>query len=370
MRHCLVFFALFCTACASREPHDLAAILEPIRAKTGIPALGGAIVTSEGLQALGAVGLRSAEAQQQVSVEDQWHIGSCTKSMTATLAARLVEQGLLRWESTVGEVLAPSMPSLHPAWGNVQLLWLLNHRSGMSFNFPDSLWTAMVERVESPREQRRWVVEATLAKGPEQEPNTVTAYSNAAYILVGVMLEQLAQSSWEELIAREVFTPLGMTHTGFGAPGTAGALDQPLGHAKEEGGWSPVEVGPSADNPAATGPAGTVHTTLGDWARFAAAHLRGAAGDESFLKRDSWAMLQTPVTPDATTTAGWQLGQSDWSGGPLLSHLGSNSLWVAQISLAPAKDLAILLVTNLGDDAAEPAFGESLVKLVEESKRF
>jgi CubicO group peptidase (beta-lactamase class C family) len=40
-----------------------------------------------------------------VTLDDRWHLGSCTKSMTASLAAMLIEDGLLRWDTTVGEIL-------------------------------------------------------------------------------------------------------------------------------------------------------------------------------------------------------------------------------------------------------------------------
>src|SRR3954469_12769597 len=71
----------------------------------------------------------------------------------------------------------------------------------------------------------------------------------------------------------KLFRPLGMTTAGFSAPGTRAKNDQPRGH-KPDG--TPVEPGPAADNPFAIGPAGTVHCSIGDWAKFAAATLPSA----------------------------------------------------------------------------------------------
>jgi hypothetical protein len=53
-----------------------------------------------------------------------------------------------------------------------------------------------------------------------------------------------------------------------------------------------------------------------------------------------------------------------WAGGKLLRHLGSNNFWVAEASLAPRKNFAVLIVTNLGDDAAEAPFKDLLAALV------
>ena len=75
----------------------------------------------------------------------------------------------------------------------------------------------------------------------------------------------------------ELFGPLGMTSAGFGAPGEpADARRSPGDTAAPSRG--PVEPGPNADNPPAIGPAGTVHASLADWAKYAALHLRGAQG--------------------------------------------------------------------------------------------
>ena len=313
-------------------------------------------MTSEGLEAVGAVGLRSSEDSVEVTSDDRWHLGSCTKALTATLVARLVERGQLTWETTLGGVFGASVPEMAPAWKDVPLLWLVCHRSGASLNFSKELWDRMEARGGTTREQRRSFVAAGLKVAPDTPPNTATVYSNAAFLLAGAMLEELTDTSWEELVRREVFEPLGMKSTGFGAPGTPGKLDQPLGHTRGTEGWKPIALGPEADNPAVVGPAGTVHTTLADWARFVRAHLRGEGDDESYLERASWQKLHTPGGSDWTYSPGWIVTEADWAGGKLLRHLGSNTCWVSEASLAPARDFAVLLVTNLGDDAAEQPF--------------
>ena len=48
---------------------------------------------------------------------------------------------------------------------------------------------------------------------------------------IGAMLEEATGTSWEELVRREVFEPLGMTNAGFGAPLGGGREAQPCGHA-------------------------------------------------------------------------------------------------------------------------------------------
>ena len=63
-------------------------LLEPIRQKYGLPSLAGAIVTSKGLIAIDAVGVRKSGTTVPVTADDMWHLGSDTKSMTAHWRSR------------------------------------------------------------------------------------------------------------------------------------------------------------------------------------------------------------------------------------------------------------------------------------------
>lgn len=349
---------------APSQPRDLSALLAPVVQKSGLPAIGVAVVTSEGLVGIGTVGVRSSGRPEQVTIHDQWHIGSCTKTITATLAARLVDRGLLAWDTKVGDVLGPLVPKMDASWKHVTLEQLLCHRSGSPHNFDDTIWENTVRAGKPLREQRRVLVVDALSSPLKNKPNTETRYSNAGYIIAGVMLEQLTDSPWEALVKKEVFAPLGMKHTGFGAPGKPGKSDQPTGHKRAESGWSAVELGPNADNPAVTGPAGTVHTTLADWSRFLAAHLQGARGNQSFLKTATWKRLHTVGGKGWDYSPGWAVSQPPWADGTLLSHMGSNGFWLAQASLALNKDIAVLIVTNVSDDAVEAPFKEILAAIV------
>lgn len=359
----LSWLVLILQQSAPTQPRDLSALIAPIMQKSDLPAIGVAVVTSDGLIGAGTVGVRSYGSPDKVTTNDQWHIGSCTKTMTATLAARLVDRGLLVWDSKVGDLLGPLIPKMDASWKNVTLEQLLCHRSGCPRNFDDAIWERTVRSGMSPRDQRRVLVVNALSSLLKTKPNTETNYSNAGYIIVGVILEQITDSSWEALVQKEVFEPLGMKHTGFGAPGNPGKRDQPMGHLRTKTGWSPVEPGPNADNPVVTGPAGTVHTTLSDWSRFLAAHLQGARGNQSFLKTASWKRLHTAFK-DGEYSPGWVVSQQPWAGGMLLSHMGSNNYWLAQASLAINKDFAVLIVTNVSDDAVETPFKEILAAVI------
>ncbi len=81
--------------------------------------------------ARGAVGLRRAGSDVAATTGDKFHIGSCTKSRTATLAAMLVEEGKLTWQTKLADVLPELAGSMHPDYRAVTLEQLLAHRAGV-----------------------------------------------------------------------------------------------------------------------------------------------------------------------------------------------------------------------------------------------
>lgn len=342
---------------ASAKSAALAVLVEAERKNANLPGLGAAIVSSKGLQSLAVAGFRAWPTGPKILPGDQWHLGSCTKAITATLAARLIEQKRLRWDSTIGELIRSDMDT---AWRKVPLLWLLSHRSGASMNFDQDLWERMVARGGPLIDQRRFFVTEVLKQPPQVKPGSQTLYSNAGFMIAGAMIEAATRTPWERLVKRDIFDRLGMQASGFGPPGR----DQPSGHIRAaQGGWQPAPAGASADNPAATGPAGTVHCSLADWARFTAAHLNGFKGRGSFLSPASWNVLHRPAAPDWNYSPGWQINHGASPSDLVLQHLGSNGYWVAQATLFPARDRAVLIVTNVADEAAEPVFSRLLERL-------
>ncbi len=325
---------------------DISGILEPIRVKHRLPALGAAIVTGQGLQSVGVAGVRKAGTDVPATADDLWHLGSDTKAMTAYLIAALVEQGKLKWDTTVGE----SFPELaaaaaSPKFKTITLRELLSHRSGLPGNIP---W-GLIPRTQEITEQRLAAVKAASSARLNSAPGTTFLYSNLGYVVAGAMAEKAAGEAWEELMRKIVFEPLGMKSAGFGGVGTPGQIDQPWGHATN--GQPVKENGPAADNPPVMGPAGTVHCTLADWAKFIADILRGARGEKALLNPALYEMLQTPAFED-NYAYGWIVVNRDWGGGRVLTHSGSNTMNLAVAWVAPLRDIAVLIVTNQGPPAA------------------
>src|SRR5690606_16090689 len=98
-------------------------------------------------------------------------------------------------------------------------------------------------------------------------------YSNAGFTIAGAMLEQATGKPFGELLTEHLFEPLGMSSAGFGNPATRTRPEQPHGHRMVNGKPVAIPPGPRDDNPSAITPAGRVHASIMDFARYASFHL-------------------------------------------------------------------------------------------------
>jgi CubicO group peptidase (beta-lactamase class C family) len=384
-------------------PVNVDAILRSILGRGGERfGMAAAVLRGERIIAQGAAGVRKRGAAERITLGDRFHLGSAAKAMTATLVAMLVEEGKLNWTTTLGELFAGTVKPMHPAWEKVTLRQVLAHRAGLRFD-PDGLARVFnlfrasyaslrsgPELMRPPRsrlgtvpQQRLEIARQALSRPPGIPPDTKYWYSNEGYILAGAVLEHLTGRAWEDLMRERLFQPLGISTGGFGPPGTAGKTDQPWGHSSILG--KPLDPGsPAAEFPLFYSPAGLVHMTITDWARFIVLHLRGDPANPhchaALLKLDTFAELHAVVpatiskgwfmrgitrlatgdaTPAVTYCAGWFISPAGWAKGTRPGDTGrrlwtggSNARWNCVTSIAPELDFAVLVMCNRGLDIA------------------
>lgn len=334
-----------------------------------LPALAAAAVRNGEIVAAGAVGTRKAGEQIPVTLNDRFHLGSDTKAMTALLAATLVESGKLKWDSTVAEVFPELTDSMEPTLRPVTLTQLLSHTSGIPGDNEEI--GALLQRATLQEgnldDIRYWIVQQWCLQPLASVPGTKFAYSNMGYLFAGAMIERVARATWEELITERVFIPLGLNSAGLGPQSSPGKVDAPLGHAVVDGKIKPFLAGPNGDNPLYLGPAGTVHMSVLDFARWAGWNAgEGKRGPHlvspATLKKLHTPIVTLPLPPDSSPGSspshyclGWGKTSVDWAPEQLLSHSGSNQKNLAFIFVDPQKDFAEVLMTNIYDKKAEQA---------------
>ena len=337
------------------------ATLDAVFAEHAPVALGAAVVGKDGVTWSGVRGVRQVGGSEPVSIRDRWHLGSNTKAMTAALYARLVEQGRARWDAPLNELFPDIV--IDAGWAGRTLEDFLHHRAGLADATAMGMPWLMTARAD-PRslpEQRTALTAAFLNAAPAGTPGAF-GYANGNYVIAGAAIERITGGSWEDAMTAELFAPLGMTSAGFGPPQTdADGGANAWAHVGEGAARQAVAPGPNADNPLALGPAGTVHATLEDYARFLAVFLNEGAG---WLTPASVQRLSTPVeTPPPAYAAGWiVLPTRPWAQGRPLVHEGSNTMWHVVAAVAPKAGVAIVTVVNEGlGNPAPNALMERLV---------
>jgi CubicO group peptidase (beta-lactamase class C family) len=226
-------------------------------------------------------------------------------------------------------------------------------------------------RGESLIEVREAYARIALGAALVHPPRGAFLYSNAGFVVAGHVAEVATGKPWEELVTELLFRPLGMTSAGFGPPGAPDVYDAPRGHATGRA----IEPGSQADNPPVLGPAGTVHATLADWAKFVALHLEGCHGDVRVgaitLTRDAFAVLHRPYDgPGQGYALGWVVDRRPWAGGDgtTLWHNGSNTLWYCVTWLGPENRVAMLATTNEASPRAARAVDAAIGLMLERAK--
>jgi CubicO group peptidase (beta-lactamase class C family) len=320
-----------------------------------IPAMAVLVIRHGAIAGEAARGVRAGPSSPPVMTSDLWHIGSDTKAMTATLVARLVERGVLEWTAPLARELPALASSMRPGYRGITLVDMFAHRAGFKDLIDSDFYNAFYTDKRPLHAQRLAYLRMALAQPPAYPPGTQNLYSNRGALLAAFIAEEKTGASWEALMRREIFAPLGMRSAGFGPTVTR----QNLGHDKTV----PVS-GTKADDPAVLAPAGGVHLSMDDWARFAIDQMQGEHGRGKLLRAETYRFLHTGQG-GTIYGLGWGVrAELDGLKGRFLTHAGSNGFWWARIVLVPDMESGVLIAANVGPDAGADKASEAIEKAI------
>lgn len=284
-------------------------------------------------------GQANAETGEALKADSVFQVASVSKQVAALGVMRLVEMGKIGLDDPVEKYLTRwhLPPSAFDANG-VIIRRLLSHTAGLSLsgywgNEPaDALPT--LEESLSGRNSSGTAVAITA------EPGSAHRYSGGGYTLLQLLVEEVSGMPFAAFMEQEVLGPLGMTASSFDwRQIPESSLAQ--GHDERS------RVLPSYRYPeqAAAG----LHTTIGDLGSFVIGELKSYDGS-GILKRKSLDQVYKPVAQFSslgeTVYAGLGHFISRVSGTDVVSHDGSNRGWKANITMIPAKQAGITIMTN------------------------
>lgn len=313
---------------------------EALAEQPSVPAVGAVLIKHDRVQEAEVRGVRRNDRSDPVKISDIWIIGSDAKAMTATMIARLVDRGVLRWNERLDEMLPEVARQGRQDYRAVTLVQLLSHRAGLPHDIVDQKQLELIGQSHQHTPAERLVyIRLALNDPPINRPGSTFSYSNTGYLIAAAATERATGRSYEALMRAEVFAPLGMRSAGFGAPGK----EQPSGHVHGH-------PATNADqNPDFFAPAGNIHLSLADWARFCLDQMDGSRGRGRLLRQHTYQFMQTPQ-PDSEYGLGWGVvSEVGGRAGPALVHAGSDGNWFAQAVLFPKFQSGALVISNAGD---------------------
>lgn len=153
-------------------------------------------------------GLAERRFGMPIDRQTKFHIGSMNKMFTAVAVAQLVEAGKLSWDDTLAQRV-PEYPD-HEAAKKITVWQLLHHTARLGdFLVPE--FFAQREKFANPADYLDLVARQPRVNDPGKDWN----YSNAGYVLLGRIIENVSRESYFDYIGRHVFAPAGMDASGF-----------------------------------------------------------------------------------------------------------------------------------------------------------
>jgi CubicO group peptidase (beta-lactamase class C family) len=315
---------------------DLQELLESSSEAHGVP---GAVVgiSQQGCETFLASGVASVETASPVDADTMFHVGSTTKTVTATAALALAREGLLSLDAPVRDYLPEFELADRSAADGVLVRHLLTHRAGFMGD---------VEVAESWDDGALRQSVNTFATAPQLfAPGEQLAYSNGGYILLGAVLEAVTSEPYEALVKRLVLDPLGMAQSWL-LPWDVANRPHAVGHVVREDGPRAV---PGWGATRAINPAGGLVSTARDQLRYAGYHLDGTTPGTAPLPEADRLDMQSPqgVAPPPLREVGmpWLLRRR---GEVLLVEHGGNfvNLQISGFLMVPERQFAVTVLTN------------------------
>jgi CubicO group peptidase (beta-lactamase class C family) len=308
---------------------DLASLLGEHARRQSVP--GAAIgILRAGAVATACHGIADVRSGEAVTAETRFAAGSLTKSMVATVIARLADAGQLSLDDHVATLVRELRDADWAARATVRDLMAnrsgLPLRADLEFGFdrhPDVDDGAL----------SRLVAEVGVAAAPPR--SVFWSYSNVGWCLLGRAIEHVTGGTWEDAMQELLFEPARMPSTTFAnAPDS---IPRAVGHGVTDGGATPIDrPGPRAYGPAGT----TLLTTVTDLLTFARLQFDDA----------SLAALRAPHSD--VSIAGWLdawgLGWArfDWGGEPVWGWDGLIGGERSILRMLPGLRAAVVLMAN------------------------
>ena len=284
-------------------------------------------------------GLRDVKKNLPVTEKTLFAIGSATKSFSVTAMGTLVDQGKLDWDKPVREYL-PDFKMYDPfATERMTPRDLVTHRSGLPRH--DLMWYSSPFSRQELFEKLRYLE-------PNKDFRTTFQYQNLMFMTAGYLAGHVAGSTWEQLVRKAVFEPLGMKSSNFSVTDSQKSTDYSLGYQVV----NDIVVDMPFRNIDSIGPAGSINSNIEDMTKYVMMHMAKGKGVVSATNE---MQMMIPQMAIATPSPDKELGDlaygmgffvTSYRGHKFVHHGGNIDGFSALVAFLPDDKLGLVILTN------------------------
>lgn len=298
-----------------------------------------------------AYGVQSTDTKAPYSTNTLSTCASTTKAMTAVCMAMLVDEGKVKWNDRVADLLPGFRLSDYAATAEITVKDLFTHNTGLGN--ADLLWVFGYDRTEILKRMKTIPPAYSLRSG--------FIYQNLMYIVAGELIRQVSGKSWDEFITERIFRPLEMNNTYADHSKIPPAAMQTTPHFRDEDNGDIIKPISyiTTDNVGAAGGVWSCIDDMSKWLKFLNDSAR--VNGKRLLKPETFAELFKPqsivtsqefyptqriIKPHWMTYGlGWF--QQDYRGKMVQFHTGSLAGLVAICGMIPDEKTSVYIFGNL-----------------------
>ena len=295
-----------------------------------------AVVRGSDTVVMKGYGYADVENEVPATAETVYRIGSITKQFTAAAVLRLIEQGKVSLDDSLGKHL-PNAPA---GWRGVTIRQLLNHTSGIpSYTSAGPRWVSKM-RLDLPHDS---LIGLVANDTMDFAPGSKWRYNNSGYYLLGMLLERISGRPYAQIVREELATPLGLR-------GTMYCDLRPIIKRRAQGYQVRDDKLGNADPLSMTQPfaAGALCSKVGDLVAWQRALVAGRV-----VKPASYAAMTKPEGAATNSGYGFGLMSDTLAGRTRVQHGGGINGFNAELMYFPSDTLTIAVLANTNGPWAE-----------------
>lgn len=315
---------------------------DSIREVYKIPELNYAVVSSDKIIEIKALGNKKIKTTLKAELTDKFRIGSNTKTVTSYIATVLVKEGKIKWETKFFDLYPELKAKSNPAYYDLTLQDLITFRAKIiSWSYGNETPTQK-EINGTEQEQRYKFISWILQQKPVEEKQALY-WSNPSYVAVGLMLEKATGKEYKVLVT-ELGKRLHITFD-FGQPNFKDK-NQTWGHNDH------LEPEKPAQNFKLNwlSSAGNINVNLLDYSKFIQLQLNGLLGKSKKLNAAEFELMHYGLPEFAF---GWEWFIDENSKLKYSFHEGNPGTFLTKVYICKQTDKAFILFTNIQSDDAE-----------------